>query len=47
LAQAQGDEPGVVMADLDLEEVARTRQSIPSLANERQFAGPFSEGLGA
>lgn len=40
LAQAEGDEPGVVMADLDLEEVARTRQAIPSLANERQFAGP-------
>ncbi len=40
LAQAQGDEPAVVMADLDLEEVARTRAAIPSLANERQFTGP-------
>ena len=47
LAQAEGDEPGVVMADLDLEEVARTRQAIPSLANERQFAGPLSEGQSA
>ena len=40
LAQAQGDEPAVVMADLDLKEVARTRAAIPSLANERQFTGP-------
>ena len=40
LAQAQGDEPGVVIADLDLDEVARTRAAIPSLANERVFAAP-------
>jgi predicted amidohydrolase len=40
LAQAQGDEPGVVIADLDLDEVGRTRAAIPSLANERAFAGP-------
>ena len=47
LAQAQGDEPGVVIADLDLDEVERTRAAIPSLANERVFAGPLQEGLGA
>ena len=40
LAVAEGDEPGVVMADLDLDEVAKTRQAIPSLANERAFAAP-------
>ena len=40
LAQAQGDEPGVVIADLNLDEVERTRAAIPSLANERTFAGP-------
>jgi predicted amidohydrolase len=40
LAQATGDEPGVVMADLDLDEVERTRRAIPSLANERAFSGP-------
>lgn len=45
LAQAKGDEPGVVIADLDLDEVGRTRAAIPSLANERAFAGPISEGL--
>jgi predicted amidohydrolase len=40
LAQADGDEPGVVIADLDLDLVAATRQAIPSLKNERAFAGP-------
>jgi predicted amidohydrolase len=40
LAQADGDEPGVVMADLDLSQVETTRQAIPSLRNERPFAGP-------
>jgi len=40
LAQAGDDEPGVVIADLALEDVASTRQAIPSLKNERPFAGP-------
>jgi len=40
LAQAKDDEPCVVIADLDLDEVAKTRQAIPSLANERVFAAP-------
>lgn len=40
LAQADGDEPGVVIADLDLDQVAATRQAIPSLDNERAFTGP-------
>ena len=40
LAQAKGDEPGVVIADLDLDEVERTRAAIPSLVNERVFDGP-------
>jgi predicted amidohydrolase len=44
LAQAEGDEPGVVIADLSLEDVASTRQAIPSLKNERPFAGPNAEG---
>ena len=42
LAQAEGDAPGVVIADLDLSQVETTRQSIPSLKNERPFAGPLS-----
>jgi predicted amidohydrolase len=40
LAQAPGDEPGVVMADIDLDQVAKTRQAIPSLKNERAFSNP-------
>jgi predicted amidohydrolase len=45
LAQAQGDAPEVVIADLKLDDVAATRQAIPSLKNERVFAAP--EGAGA
>ena len=35
------DEPGVLLADLDLAAVAKARQAIPALANAREFAGPF------
>jgi predicted amidohydrolase len=42
LAGADGDEPGVVMADLDLAMIDTTRQAIPSLKNERPFAGPMA-----
>jgi predicted amidohydrolase len=44
LAEANGDEPGVVIADLELGDVAAARQAIPSLQNERPFAGPQVEG---
>jgi predicted amidohydrolase len=47
IAEAQDDRPGVVMADLDLAEVASTRQAIPSLANERPFSGPEKKGTAA
>jgi deaminated glutathione amidase len=40
LAQADGDEPGVILADLDLDAVGKARAAIPSLANERDFAAP-------
>jgi predicted amidohydrolase len=40
LAQADGDEPGVVMADLDLDEIDRVRRKVPGLANQRKFEGP-------
>ena len=40
LGEAKGDEPGVVMADLNLDDVESTRQAIPSLKNERPFVGP-------
>lgn len=37
VAQAFGDEPGVIMAELELEAVERTRRAIPSLQHEREF----------
>ena len=40
VAEIAGDNPGVVVADLDLERVAATRRAIPSLANERGFETP-------
>ena len=40
LARAEDDEPGVLVADLDLAAVARARAAIPSLANARAFAAP-------
>lgn len=35
-----GTEPGVTFADLDLAEVARARDRIPSLSHDRDFTGP-------
>jgi predicted amidohydrolase len=40
VAHLDHDEPGVLVADLDLDAVARTRAAIPSLKNARSFAGP-------
>ncbi|HWA62428.1 MAG TPA: carbon-nitrogen hydrolase family protein [Caulobacteraceae bacterium] len=40
LAIADHDEPAVVLADLDLDAVAKARTAIPALKNERAFAGP-------
>ena len=40
LAKAEDDEPGVVSAELDLEEVDKARVAIPALANDRDFAAP-------
>lgn len=36
------DEPGVLVADLDLSAVARARAAIPALANARAFEAPIS-----
>ena len=47
LAEAKGDEPGVVIAELNLDDVESTRQAIPSLKNERPFAGPEPGGAAA
>ena len=35
LAEADGDEPGVVWADIDLEQVSKARARIPSLGNNQ------------
>jgi predicted amidohydrolase len=40
LARAEDDAPGVLVADLDLDAVAKARGAIPSLANAREFSGP-------
>ena len=40
LAKAEDDEPGVVLADLDLDAVAKARAAIPALVNDRAFALP-------
>ena len=40
IAAAEGDAPGVIAATLDLDAVARARQAIPALKNERAFTGP-------
>jgi predicted amidohydrolase len=40
IAVADHDDPTVLMADLDLAEVAKARQAIPALANARAFTGP-------
>tara|TARA_R110000796_G_scaffold23347_2_gene66954 strand:+ start:1896 stop:2738 length:843 start_codon:yes stop_codon:yes gene_type:complete len=37
LAEANGDEPGVIWADLNLEEVEMARRRIPSLGNDQAF----------
>jgi predicted amidohydrolase len=37
LAEADHDEPGVVIADIDLAEVAQARARIPNLKNVREF----------
>lgn len=40
IAEANGDAPGLIVADLDLDAVAGARQRVLALANGRQFALP-------
>ncbi len=40
IARLDGDEPGILYADLDLEAPAKARAAIPALANARAFADP-------
>ncbi len=40
IAKLDHDEPGVLVADLDLAEVQKARDAIPALRNDRTFSGP-------
>ena len=40
IAHLDHDEPGVLVADLELAAVDKARQAIPALVNARQFQGP-------
>jgi hypothetical protein len=40
IAQAEDDSPQVVLANLDLEEVAAARAAIAQLQHDREFEGP-------
>jgi len=40
LGRLDDDEPGVLIADLDLDAADRARAAIPALANARSFTGP-------
>jgi predicted amidohydrolase len=40
IAKLDHDEPGVLIADLDLSEVKKARDAIPALRNDRAFSGP-------
>jgi predicted amidohydrolase len=42
IAALDHDEPGVLMADLDLTLVETTRSAIPNLKNQRAWAAPLS-----
>ena len=40
IAHLDHDEPGVLLADMDLTAAAKARAAIPALANARAFSGP-------
>ena len=40
VARLENDEPGVLVADIDLNEVEKARSAIPALKNDRAFSGP-------
>jgi deaminated glutathione amidase len=47
LAEKAGAEPGVIIADLDLEQVAATRARVPNLKNRREIALRVSTPMAA
>lgn len=38
LAEASGDQPGIILADLDLNQVTKARARIPALGNDQEIA---------
>ena len=42
MARAEGDDPCVLMADLDMEAVDRARRAVPQLTHDRDFDPPAS-----
>jgi predicted amidohydrolase len=40
IGELEHDEPGVLVADLDLSEVTTARRAVPALVNGREFTGP-------
>lgn len=47
IARLDHDAPGVLIADIDLAEVAKARTAIPALVNDRTFASPRTFDLAA
>jgi predicted amidohydrolase len=47
VAKLDHDEPGVLIADLDLSKVAAARSAIPNLKNGRDFSGPAGRATDA
>ena len=37
-----GDEPGIALAEIDVDEVVRVRAMLPSLTHDREFEAPVS-----
>lgn len=37
IAELEHDKPGIIMADLDLDEVSKARQAIPALKHDREY----------
>jgi predicted amidohydrolase len=46
IAELDHDEPGYVLAEIDTEAVAKARQRIPAIANERGFSCTLREPAG-
>ena len=43
IAEVDGDEPGIAVAEIDVAQVAAARAKIPNLANRRAFSTDFAE----